>query len=246
MNKTSFEYTGTSNLEVMQEAVKYNSFLVSLILNRTKSPQRVLDIGAGIGALAEKIRDAGHTVVCMEPDVQQAAILKAKGFEVYTSLEDVPDESFDWVYAFNVLEHIADDKQALEEWTAKLIKTSSAGSGKMLIYVPAFEILFSSMDRQVGHFRRYRKKDLTEKVRQAGLIPVSSARYVDSLGFLAALLYKLTDKSGRIGRKNLIFYDRYCFPLSRIGDLLFGKLFGKNVFVIAERTCVSENNKVTR
>ena len=102
------------------------------------------------------------------------------------------------------------------------------------------------MDRQVGHFRRYRKKDLTEKIRQAGLTPVGNARYADCLGFLATLLYKLTDKSGRINRKNLIFYDRYCFPLSRIGDLLFGKLFGKNVFIIAEKTCVSENNKVTR
>lgn len=243
MSKTPFEYTGTSNLEVMQEAVKYNSFLVSLILKHTQSPQKMLDIGAGIGVLAEKIRDAGHTVVCMEPDAQQAAILKDKGFEVHTSLDDIPDESFDRVYAFNVLEHIADDRQALEKWGMKLRKINRGG-GRMLIYVPAFEMLFSSMDRQVAHFRRYRKKDLTEKVRQAGLTPVGSARYADSLGFLAALLYRLTDKSGRIGRKNLIFYDRYCFPLSRIGDLLLGKLFGKNVFVIAERACVSENNQV--
>ncbi|MDR1602627.1 MAG: class I SAM-dependent methyltransferase [Tannerella sp.] len=242
MSKTIFEYTGTSNLEVMQEAVRYNSFLVSLILNRTQSPQKMLDIGAGIGVLAEKIRDAGHTVVCMEPDVQQAAILKAKGFEVYTSLDDIPDENFDWVYAFNVLEHIADDKQALKEWCKKL-RTINEGGGKILVYVPAFKILFSSMDRQVGHFRRYRKKELTGKIRQTGLVPAGSAHYADSLGFLAALIYKLTNKSGCISRKNLIFYDRYCFPLSRIGDLLFGKLFGKNVWIIAEKACVSENNK---
>ncbi|MDR0757760.1 MAG: hypothetical protein LBF85_07940 [Tannerella sp.] len=162
MNTTPFEYTGTSNLEVMQEAVKYNSFLASLILNRTQSPQRMLDIGAGIGALAKLIRDAGHnTVVYMEPDVQQAALLKAKGFEVHTLLDDIPD-------------------------------------------------------------------------------------YADCIGFLATLLYKLTDKSGRISRKKLLFYDRYCFPPSRIGDLLFGKLFGKNVFIIAGKTDVSKNNKVTR
>jgi SAM-dependent methyltransferase len=234
MTHTSFEYTGTSHLEVMHEALKYNSFLVSLILNRTQSPQKMLDIGAGLGTLAEKIREAGHTVVCMEPDAQQAARLKAKGFEVHTSLDDLPDESFDWIYAFNVLEHIADDRQALKAWSMKL-KKHNRGGGGMLIYVPAFEILFSSMDREVGHFRRYRKKDLTEKIRQAGLSPAANARYADSLGFWAALLYKLINKSGRINRKNLLFYDRYCFPLSRIGDRLLDKLFGKNVFVIAEK-----------
>ncbi|MDR1102300.1 MAG: class I SAM-dependent methyltransferase [Tannerella sp.] len=233
MSKPTFEYTGTSNLEVMQDAVKYNAFLASLILNRTKHcPQKMLDIGAGIGVMAEQMRNAGHSVTCMEPDVQQAGILTAKGFEVYTSLEEIPDETFDWVYAFNVLEHIADDGQALVEWSAKL--KPGAGNG-LLIYVPAFEILFSSMDQQVGHFRRYRKKELTAKIRQAGLVPAGKARYADCLGFLAAFIYKLADKSGNLNRNSLIFYDRYCFPLSKIGDLFFRKLFGKNVFIIAEK-----------
>jgi SAM-dependent methyltransferase len=83
-----------------------------------------------------------------------------KGFEVYTSLDEIPDETFDWVYAFNVLEHINDDGQALAEWSTKL---KTAVESRLLIYVPAFEILFSSMDRQVGHFRRYRKKRTDSK-----------------------------------------------------------------------------------
>jgi SAM-dependent methyltransferase len=179
----------------------------------------------------------------MEPDAQQAAILAAKGFEVYTSLEHIPDAAFDWVYAFNVLEHIADDKRALVEWAAKLIHTQER-KGRLLIYVPAFGILFSSMDRQVGHFRRYRRKELSVKIQQAGLIPLVS-RYADSLGFWAALLYKLIDKSGSINRRNLIFYDRFCFPLSRIGDMFSGKLFGKNIVVIAGKAPVSQTiNKI--
>jgi 2-polyprenyl-3-methyl-5-hydroxy-6-metoxy-1,4-benzoquinol methylase len=87
MDKLTFEYTGASNLEVMQEAVKYNSFLASLILNQTKQfPLKMLDIGAGIGVIAEQMKKAGHSVTCMEPDVQQANILIAKGFEVYTEI----------------------------------------------------------------------------------------------------------------------------------------------------------------
>jgi SAM-dependent methyltransferase len=231
MYKSTFEYTGTSTLEVMREAVKYNLFLTSLILTRTKqSPLKMLDVGAGTGIIAEYMRQAGHSVTCMEPDAHQANILATKGFEVYTSLDEIPDETFDWVYAFNVLEHIDDDGQALAEWSTKL---KTAVESRLLIYVPAFEILFSSMDRQVGHFRRYRKKELIAKIRRAGLIPAYKVRYADCLGFFAALVYKLANKSGVVNRKSLIFYDRYCFPLSKIGDLFFGKLFGKNVFVIA-------------
>jgi SAM-dependent methyltransferase len=233
MNQTTFEYTGTSNLEVMQEAIKYNSFLVSLILNQVKQPsQKMLDIGAGIGVIAEQLRKAGHSVTCMEPDAQQANILAVKGFEVYTSLEDIPNETFDCVYAFNVLEHIADDEQALVEWSTKL---KTCAGNKLLVYVPAFDILFSSMDQKVGHFRRYRKKELIAKIRHAGLIPTSNVCYADCLGFLATLIYKYVNKSGYINRKSLIFYDRYCFPLSKIGDLFFRKLFGKNVCIIAEK-----------
>ncbi|MDR1593300.1 MAG: class I SAM-dependent methyltransferase [Prevotellaceae bacterium] len=240
MNQIPFEYTGMSNLEVMQEAVKYNSFLASLILNRTtqSTPQKMLDVGAGIGVIAELMRNAGHSVSCMEPDEQQANILTAKGFEVYTSLEDVPNETFDWVYAFNVLEHVADDEQALVEWSAKL---KSGDESRLLIYVPAFDILFSSMDYKVGHFRRYRKQELTTKILNAELIPAVKARYADCLGFMASLIYKLMDNNGDINRKSLIFYDRYCFPLSKIGDLFFRKLFGKNVFIIARKSSKTNN-----
>jgi cyclopropane fatty-acyl-phospholipid synthase-like methyltransferase len=233
MKETVFEYTGTSVLEVMQEAVKYSTFLASLILKQAKQPpQKMLDIGAGIGVIAEYMREAGHTVVCMEPDERQANILKSKGFEVYTSLEDVSDETFDCVYAFNVLEHIADDEQALIEWATKL---KTAAGNKLLIYVPAFDMLFSNMDRKVGHFRRYRKKQLITKIRQSGLIPVNDVQYIDCLGFFASLIYKLTNRNGDISRKSIIFYDRYCFPLSKIGDIIFRKLFGKNVFIVAEK-----------
>ena len=231
MSKSKFIYTGTANLEVMQEAKKYNTWLVSLIMKMAKSsPLKVLDIGAGIGIFADAVKNSGHSVVCMEPDASQAILLQAKGFEVYESLDLIPDKSFDIIYALNVLEHIDGDIDALAQWSAKL----NTG-GYILIYVPAFRMLFSSMDVKVGHFRRYRRKELTEKVLQAGFQPVGKVRYADCLGFFAAWLYKLTDKSGDIKRGGLIFYDRYCFPLSRMGDRIFGLLFGKNVFVIAKK-----------
>ncbi|MDR2118035.1 MAG: class I SAM-dependent methyltransferase [Tannerellaceae bacterium] len=227
-----FEYTGTDNLEVMQKAIHYNAFLISLITGQPRSASdKILDIGAGIGSFAEAIRAKGFEVHCLEPDLQQAQLLERKGFTVNTSLDGIADGSFHFMYALNVLEHIEKDREALSEWAGKLKK-----GGRLLIYVPAFNLLYSSMDRKVGHYRRYRKKQLTEIIESAGLKPVSSARYADCIGFFVALLYKLINrKTGDIHEKSLMFYDRFLFPLSSAGDCFFHHFFGKNVFIVAEK-----------
>lgn len=66
------------------------------------------------------------------------------------------------------------------------------------MYVPAFQVLNSSMDKKIRYFRRYRKGSAHAKPHAAGLVGDSS-EHVDRLGFLASLLYKLTnDQSGTI------------------------------------------------
>jgi hypothetical protein len=105
--------------------------------------------------------------------------------------------------------------------------------GRMLIYVPAFNLLFSSMDKKVGHYRRYKCGDLVNLINKAGgnLIKI---RYVDSLGFFMSLLYKYkNDGTGDLNRTALRIYDNFIFPLSRILDLFISGVLGKNVYAIA-------------
>ena len=221
-------YTGTDNLEIMAEAVNYNRFLISLIAARAKPGDRILDIGAGIGTFAKDLVARGFSVSCMEPDATQAALIKAAGLEVETSVDRFANDSFDYAYSLNVLEHIEDDGAALQLWRTKL-----KPGGRLLVYVPAFQILYSSMDRKVGHFRRYTRSGLAEKA-IAGGFEIESLDYVDSLGFFASLVYKMIGSdTGDINREALIAYDRYVFPMSRVGDVVFGKLLGKNVVLTA-------------
>jgi 2-polyprenyl-3-methyl-5-hydroxy-6-metoxy-1,4-benzoquinol methylase len=229
---TTFEYTGSDTLEIMQEAINYNASLASLVLKQNiPSMSKILDIGAGIGVFAEIIRNAGYDVTCLEPDLSQALVLKRKNFTVHTSADTIDDESFNFMYAFNVLEHIADDEAALVTWRKKL-----KPGGKLLIYVPAFDILFSSMDEKVGHFRRYRRKTLEQTTAKAAFVPVCKAEYMDSLGFFITLAYKLFYKqTGKIDRKSLIFYDRVLFPVSKITDIFLKKLIGKNTFITVQK-----------
>ncbi len=96
-------------------------------------------------------------------------------------------------------------------------------------------ILFSSMDKLVGHYRRYRRRELVALLAGAGF-RVTTARYVDSVGVLPSLIYKMIPKaSGEPSAKSLKFYDNYLFPISLVVDKVTAKLFGKNVFVVAVR-----------
>ncbi len=232
MSNQPFQYTGTDNLEIMQEAKKYNKFLASLILKQNiPLSSRILDIGAGIGLFSNMIKEHGYQVDCLEIDQMQANILSENGFNTFMSIDDVPDNSFDVIYAFNVLEHIENDREMLKEWALKLKK-----GGIIILYVPAFNLLFSSMDKKVGHYRRYRRKELTNIVDNVGLLPLKSAKYADSLGFFVSLIYKLINKNdGSLNRKTLIFYDRIIFPLSRVGDVFMQRILGKNVYIFAKK-----------
>lgn len=223
-------YTGVENLEVMAEAVNYNRYLVDLVVSGGAPGDRVLDFGAGAGTFARPVSAAGFQVTCVEPDDHLRGILAREGMAVADAIGGVPAESADYVYTLNVLEHIEDDMAALRE----LFRVLRPG-GRMLVYVPAFQVLYTSMDRRVGHHRRYRLKPLVEMVRDAGF-SIRRAAYADSLGFGAALVYRMADPGdGRVGSRGLKLYDHWVFPLSRRLDTFLGRWFGKNVVIMADK-----------
>ena len=224
------EYSGAENLEAMTEAVNYNAFLVALIRDELRTGETIVDFGAGIGTFALAVAGHDRTVHCIEPDRRQLARILESGLPGSVDLEAVEDGSVDVLYSFNVLEHIDDDLAALRLCLRKL-----KPGGRLLIYVPAFELLYSSMDRMVGHFRRYTRKALGEKVCAAGF-SVLRSEYVDSAWFFASLAFKyFGNDQGRINREALIAYDRFVFPVSRLADAVLSRLFGKNVFMVARR-----------
>ena len=128
------------------------------------------------------------------------------------------------------MEHIPDDTASLRAMHRVL-----APGGRAYIYVPAFNVLYSSMDAKVGHHRRYRLGELVAKMTDAGF-GVDHARYVDSLGFPATLLYKAVgSRNGDIETRSVSLYDRVAFPLSRVLDRAVDRWVGKNLSVAAYR-----------
>jgi SAM-dependent methyltransferase len=221
--------TGAENLEAMASADNYNRFLVNCVRREADPGRPVLDYGAGTGLHARALRAHGFQISCVEPASILRARMNSDGITAVATVDDCDPQQFGTVYALNVLEHIDDDAAALRQIRDRLLP-----DGKLILYVPAFKLLFTEMDRRVGHFRRYRRGQLEQLVCAAGL-RVSRSEYVDSIGFAAALLYRLAGRDGAISRRSVVLYDRVIFPISRAVDQVTHPYFGKNVLVVAGR-----------
>ncbi len=239
------EYHGKSELRVSENSlVSYNEFIIKEFirfskLNVSSSKDgggvfRTLDFGAGYGTLAYVWQGiTGQKVECLEIDKEMQKEIEERGFICWNSIAAI-EGKFKFIYNSNVLEHIENDEECLKELVALL-----EHGGRIGIYVPAFMVLFSDLDRSVGHYRRYRRQELIEKVEGVGLTVVR-CDYVDSIGFFASLVIRLLGwKSvGNIGgASSLKLYDSIIFPISRLVDkITFGRMLGKNLLLIAEKT----------
>ena len=213
------------------EIVRKLYFGLGLNLSKFQQAGTVLDFGAGIGFLAEIfVEKYNVTPDCVELDPKLGSILRDKGFKSFGSLSETKG-GYLAIYTSNVLEHIEDDVEVLRE-----MHSSLADDGQLAIYVPAHPILYSSMDSQIGHVRRYRKHELKSKVRSAGF-EVKSIHYDDSVGFFASVFVKLIGYRNKIGlgsTKSLLFYDKYVYPISKVLDSLGAKhVLGKNLILFA-------------
>ncbi len=222
------QYSGVDILEALESAHNYNDYLTRLVRESTESKE-LLDFGAGTGTFAKRLREEGLRVLCIEPDFSQRQRLIQAGFEALPDINSVPDESLPFLFSLNVFEHIEDDQRAIQQIYQKL-----APGGGLLLYVPAFHCLWSTLDDKVCHHRRYTKKTLHTLVRPN--FAIEKLEYVDSLGFLAALTFRLLRReSTSLTAKSIGWYDKWIFPLSRMLDVLFHRFVGKNVFVICKK-----------
>ncbi|MGI9202723.1 MAG: methyltransferase domain-containing protein [Woeseiaceae bacterium] len=225
------QHSGGENLEVMREARKYNHYLRQLIRRHAGDAEKALDFGAGIGTFSDSLSIPHEHVYCIEPDKSSRTFLASKGHEPYEDLHCLDDAIVDYVFTLNVLEHIEDDAAAL----AEIYRVLKPG-GRLMIYVPAFMLLYSSMDAHVGHHRRYRMQGLDKLVVQAGF-QVEKRAYTDALGFFATLAFKLFDgpEPAPLNPRTIGFYDRYLFPLSRLMSVPLARILGKNLLIVASK-----------
>ncbi len=225
------DYGGTPWLRMAESSLRnYNAAIVDEIVKAAPGNARILDFGAGIGTLPRGLRARGRTVDCVELDAAQRSELEADGFRCYAGIAEVPAAAYDFVYSSNVLEHIEDDVAALRE-----LRRVLSDGGTLLLYVPAFNVIYTISDRLIGHHRRYTIPVLRERLAAAGF-RVARLWYADFLGFFVTYLFKIvSNKMESVNPRSAGIYDKVIFPISCAIERFVRVPIGKNVYALARR-----------
>lgn len=237
---TTADPTGFHTLDIISRATAFNRWMYSSI--RPFLQGNILEIGSGIGNISDFVVRDGYTISLSDYDADYQSALAEK----YHSCPNVPEvlsidleqadftaayvhlqNRYDTIFLLNVIEHIRDDRKAVQN-CAFLLKPQ----GRLVVLAPAFSFLYSRLDKELGHHRRYTTTTMTRLLTREELLPVHR-QYFNALGLAGWFVFGLT------GRKQLTAPAFNLFnilvPLARLLDRLMGKLGGLSVIAVAEK-----------
>jgi SAM-dependent methyltransferase len=225
-------------LDFLEDGLNYYTWLAGAL--KPALSGRVVEHGAGTGALSLALLQAGaKELVVTEPTPNLVEVLRRKlsnrsEVEIFAGtleafLERSGPGTADGIVSSNVLEHIEDDTGCL-----RAMHTLLKPGGTLGLYVPARPELYGEFDRAVGHCRRYRRRELREKLVSAGF-DVERIAYRNVLTGLAWFVNGRLLKKSDVSRGGLKFYDDYVFPVCRTIEDLLPLPWGQNLLAIARR-----------
>lgn len=204
--------------------------IVRNVLSRLGLPDqaRILDAGCGTGGNLAMLNGFGQ-VEAMEMDdkARQLANARQQAKVLPGRLPDdlpFPRHRFDLITLLDVLEHINDDQAALAALRG-LLKPA----GRLLLTVPAFQMLWGPHDDDHHHQRRYRATGLGNTARTAGF----SVDYLSYFNFwlfplvtLARLAQRWATSPGD---------DGLTIPMAPLNRMLGGLFASERFFIPAAR-----------
>jgi 2-polyprenyl-3-methyl-5-hydroxy-6-metoxy-1,4-benzoquinol methylase len=206
-----------------------------------KEEVNILDIGCGTGLMLNELEKLGKT---HGMDMSNEAISFSKEiFSGEVKQGSLPDKipfgtnSFDLITLLDVIEHVEDDVEALQEISKRL----SIG-GVVVITVPAYMFLWSKFDEINEHKRRYSLKELNSKLLEAGF-SVKRITYYNTLLFpVVYVVRKLNNAFNRSGESDIDMPNKFVnFLLNRIFGLEINLLkyislpFGVSILAVVSK-----------
>lgn len=197
----TIEAVGIETLLRMADVEAYNDWVYRQI--QPYLGERVLEVGSGIGNMTGYYVDR-PLVVCVDLLAESLEVVRQKfpgRPNLRTEQGDICAEStiaalqtyrFDTAVMLNVLEHIEDDVGALAAIHRLLVP-----GGRLLLLVPAERYLYGTLDRSLGHYRRYEPTDLRALLERSDY-HIESLRYMNLPGILGWFL------NGRVLRRQLL------------------------------------------
>ncbi len=225
--------TLASSLDSLDDAINYRNWIIAMAQPYLAGP--ILELGAGHGTFTEILVENG-SVHALEPDPQSHdRLVRRFGADarvtVYESkIEGLAAEPrFGSAVMINVLEHIADDDKVLFEVHERLER-----GGYLVVFVPAFEVLFSRFDSMLGHVRRYRKPALMTLAEGASF-EIAESRYVNLPGFFSWLILVRLLRQVPTGTTTVKIFDRMIVPVVRALESRVRPPFGQSILLVARK-----------
>jgi SAM-dependent methyltransferase len=228
------------SLDILRDLYNYNHWLFNRV--RPFIRGRVCEVGCGIGTTTQFLLNF-ESVTCLEPSFD--SFLEARSrFRRHTNVRvihgpiescpnpDVPTAGFDTVICLNVLEHLADDVDAL----GRMARLCSE-KGRVIILVPAHMSAFGKLDESFGHYRRYNKRSLGKVFTAAGLC-VRYSFYMNAAGYFGWLLQSRILKRTQISPESGRLFNRMV-PLLDVAERLCPPPFGQSVVLVGEPAVTS-------
>ncbi len=191
---------GHETLRRMAATDRYSRHIVEQI--RADVGQRVLEVGSGIGNISGHLGRRGVLVVSDISDHYLDLLRRrfAGNSRVQVvrydleegAREDLCQLGLDTVICLNVLEHVLDDGAALRGLAGLLGR-----GGRLILLVPAHPALYSSLDRNLDHHRRYSRRQLHDLLRNSGFV-VERSFHLNALGALGWWL------NGKVLRRKIL------------------------------------------
>ena len=135
------------------------------------NPTHIIDIGCGDGFFLEKLTKKGFLVDGIDASSLAIKLCKERlgsftgHIECCFIEEYKPQYSYDLLLCGEVLEHIKDDINFLKE-----INRLASMDAILILTVPLDMSLWSKADENAGHFRRYTKPEIFNKLQNAGFM----------------------------------------------------------------------------
>ena len=162
---------GQKTLEIMAQARHYNIWLYRQI--KPYLSGSIAEVGSGTGTFTQKLIKDNYQVTTLDINQDYSAQI-VLDLQTTNSPRQLFNK-FDTIVALNTLEHVEHADRAMNNLYT-MLKTS----GRLVILVPAGKWAFGSLDKSLGHFKRYDPQELVELLSQAGF----KVDVVRSLNFL--------------------------------------------------------------
>ena len=193
-------------------------------------------MGAGIGTFSEFVINSPgvESLLSVEPAENVFPVLARKfgsHKQVRTVKADIHQvdlvDGADSLVAVNVLEHVEDDEAFLRAATKIVVP-----GGHLLLFVPAHQFLFGTLDAAFDHYRRYSKSGLSSLLLRAGWDPVTISN-VNIAGILPWLIAGKLFRSTTIGHRQMQLFDRLVIPTVRKLESIKEPFVGQSLLVVA-------------